>query len=586
MQPTYGEISIEKDSIVVYTPPNDYNGKDDIEFTLEVTNEDETLSEEVVTVDITVEPVDDVVEDIVELSSEEPVVIEPLKNDTFKEESQVVITEVSQPTNGTVVINDDNTVTYTPNTNNNSETSAEEVVAQQTTPTEDAFTYTTSVTNPDNTVSKETGSVTVTVTDKSEPGTEVNGELKAFPTAHGFGRYATGGRGGKVIPVTNLNDSGDGSLRAALTASGARTIIFRVSGTINLSTYITVKNPNFTIAGETAPGQGIQIDGSGGMQIQASNFIIRHIRFRGSSVISNLRIITSSGVVEDGIIDHCSFSWPDPAEMNISIEASSGNGNVQARDITVQNCIMGEATRGMLLYKGHYRISVYRNYFANVQQRAINANRPMWIPSNELSFEEINCLAHNTQIEMIQASYGTKFTAIGNKRTNASGSYTSSAKTIVDVYTLPGEDGDWNETYIYENDNINQLGSTYDGSTASYIKGSPYATSDITGNLILSASDIDEMLPTLGAFYWDRDAVDTRYINDYMNNTGSIGTYSGTPPTLKGGTAYTDSDGDGMSDDWETSRGLNPNSADNNGDDDNDGYTNLEEFLHTLARDY
>ena len=94
------------------------------------------------------------------------------------------------------------------------------------------------------------------------------------------------------------------------------------------------------------------------------------------------------------------------------------------------------------------------------------------------------------------------------------------------------------------------------------------------------------MLPTLGAFYWDRDAVDTRYINDYMNNTGSIGTYSGTPPTLKGGTAYTDSDGDGMSDDWETSRGLNPNSADNNGDDDNDGYTNLEEFLHTLARDY
>lgn len=378
--------------------------------------------------------------------------------------------------------------------------------------------------------------------------------VKAFLTANGYGRNATGGRGGVIIPVTNNNDAGPGSLRAALIDSRTRIITFRVSGTINLSNYINVGNDNFTIAGETAPGQGIQIDGSGGIQITASNWIIRHIRFRGSNVISNLRVITSNGVVEDGIIDHCSFSWPDPDEMNISIEATSANGNVQARDITVQNCILGEATRGMLLYKGHYRISIYRNYFANTQQRCINANRPLWIPDGELSFEEINCIAHNTQIEMIQASYGTKFTAIGNKRTNASGSYTSSAKTIVDVYTLPGEDGDWADTYIYENDNLNTLsgGSIYDGSTAGYIFGSRYASSDITGDLILPVADIDDMLSTLGAFYWNRDAVDTRYINDYLNNTGSIGTYSGTPPALSSGSNYPDADSDGMDDDWET----------------------------------
>ncbi|MEQ8219811.1 MAG: Ig-like domain-containing protein, partial [Arenibacter sp.] len=267
-KPKYGAITIEKDSIAVYTPPSDYNGKDDIEITLEVTNEDETTSEEVVTIDVTVEPVTDVVEDIVEVSSEEPIVIEPLKNDTFKEESEVVITEVSQPSNGTAVINEDNTITFTPNTNNTEEVAPEEVTTEEvapeeTTPAEDTFTYTTSVTNPDNTVTEETGSVTVTVTDKtptSEEPVEMGG-LKAFPGAEGFGQYATGGRGGKVLFVTNLNNSGSGSLREALEASGPRTVIFRVGGTINLSSGIVIKNPNLTIAGQTAPGGGILIKG-------------------------------------------------------------------------------------------------------------------------------------------------------------------------------------------------------------------------------------------------------------------------------------------------------------------------------------
>ncbi|MCK0193012.1 Ig-like domain-containing protein, partial [Arenibacter sp. F20364] len=192
-KPKYGAISIEKDSIAIYTPPSDYNGKDDIEITLEVTNEDETISEEVVTIDVTVEPVTDVVEDIVEVANEEPIIIEPLKNDTFKEESEVVITEVSQPSNGTAIINEDNSITYTPNTNNTEEVAPEEVASEETTPSEDTFTYTTSVTNPDDTVTTETGSVTVTdKTPTTEEPVEMGG-LKAFPGAEGFGQYATGG---------------------------------------------------------------------------------------------------------------------------------------------------------------------------------------------------------------------------------------------------------------------------------------------------------------------------------------------------------------------------------------------------------
>ncbi|MDL5512647.1 Ig-like domain-containing protein, partial [Arenibacter sp. M-2] len=188
-KPKIGDITIEKDSIAVYTPPNDYNGKDNIEITLEVTNEDETITEEVVTIDVTVEPVTDVVVDTIAVTPGEPVVIEPLKNDTFKEESEVIITEVSQPSNGTVVLNEDNTITYNPNTDIPEEETPVEETPEVETPEEDNFTYTTSVTNPDNTVSTETGNITVTVTPTDKTPTD--------PNAVNFSKYGAVGDGKK-----------------------------------------------------------------------------------------------------------------------------------------------------------------------------------------------------------------------------------------------------------------------------------------------------------------------------------------------------------------------------------------------------
>ncbi|NRA92615.1 MAG: hypothetical protein HRU26_08005 [Psychroserpens sp.] len=101
----------------------------------------------------------------------------------------------------------------------------------------------------------------------------------AFPSAEGFGKNASGGRGGQVIKVTNLNNSGSGSLRAALEVSGPRTIVFEVGGTINLTSNIYVDHGDLTIAGQTAPGDGILIRG-GMVQFEESNVIVRYIRFR------------------------------------------------------------------------------------------------------------------------------------------------------------------------------------------------------------------------------------------------------------------------------------------------------------------
>jgi pectate lyase len=157
----------------------------------------------------------------------------------------------------------------------------------------------------------------------------------AFPTAEGFGKYVVGGRGGKVYEVTNLKDGGPGSLRAAVSASGPRTVVFRVSGTIDLKSDLKIRNPYITIAGQTAPGDGICLKGYT-FVIGSTQIIVRYIRVRLGPESSGAKAkdaIKSSGEVNHVILDHISASWSVDEVLSIY------NNN----HTTIQWCMITEA---------------------------------------------------------------------------------------------------------------------------------------------------------------------------------------------------------------------------------------------------
>lgn len=455
----------------------------------------------------------------------------------------------------------------------------------------------------------------------------------AFPEALGFGAYAQGGRGGSVIEVTNLNNSGAGSFRTAVTASGPRTVVFRVGGTIQLDIGIFVDNPFLTIAGQTAPGGGICLKmnptfqgTSSPLNIRTHDVIVRYLRIRpgggvppGNGPETDAITITSDEghLAHDIIIDHCSLSWCVDKSFETNGPWDAVPEVPRSYNITFQNSVVAEALHHSSHSEGGHskgstllhveRLSIIRSIYA------LNQDRNPLFHHQEIA-EMVNCLiyinnhgwANVTKLENHRVDSG-EFQGINFIRNHwiygadANPDETEIVKQITPLDPDPTSDL---QIYLYENigphrpDHSYPQNSLYGElldqtivSTTHYLVDTKHPT--LAMDTWLAEDVPDLLMPIAGAYRrlledgtWTdaRDSVDTRILAHVVAGTGAIIDHVdevGGWPTLDAGTPYTDSDNDGMPDVWETAQGLNPNDAsDRNGDAGATGYTNLERFLN------
>ncbi len=413
-------------------------------------------------------------------------------------------------------------------------------------------------------------------------------QLPAFPGAEGFGSTTVGGRGGIILKVTNLNPDGPGSLREAVSNSNPRIIVFKVAGTIFLKKNIGITNPFVTIAGQTAPADGITIRGAA-LSIHTHDVIVRGLRIRVGDDLSGpnpdnrdaITISSNKAIVYNVIIDHCSLSWSIDETIQFWHSAEKS---------TVQYCIISEGLRysihpktisrgqdhsnGILVGNGSNKISIHHNLFAHNLRRnpAINSG----------SFAEvINNVIYNWEI-------GTSVGASANVIANVykPGLNTGTKKGII----LPR----WMNAQgpLYVKDNIGPGRITNSGDdwlvVDGPISGRSFSPVEPLSNVTIDSVDevFDKVIKNAGATIPMRDSVDERIINDVINGTGQFidsQNEVGGWPKLDSGAPPLDSDHDGMPDDWEIAKNLNPQDpTDANKDRNGDGYTNIEEYINGL----
>jgi len=422
--------------------------------------------------------------------------------------------------------------------------------------------------------------------------------VKAFPGAEGFGTDTPGGRGGQVLLVTNLDDSGPGSFRAAVTASGPRIVVFRVSGTILLKRRVDVTSPYLTVAGQTAPGGGITLRmdpaaspcvDKGTMQISTHDVVIRYLRFRPGPTPcaddSHDGLTIYKAGAEDIVIDHASISWAVDENLNTYD---------YSRRITISNSIISEAlslsthpqgehSKGALLGgTGAQDVSLHHNLLVS------NKDRNPQISG--LSVADIR----NNVIYNYGTGSGSGVTLVssskGEPRVNWVGNYykpgPSSDASRPEFAVYSGSTGATWQWYGEGNTRWTSTGDqaarVHSGATGSRVTA-PFAVAAVTTSP--AAVAYAEVLATAGASYPHRDAVDQRLVASVQDGAGrlvddpaQVGGY----PTLPAGTAPADSDGDGMPDTFEQAHGTNPAVKDAAGDVDGNGYSNIEDWFNGL----
>lgn len=399
----------------------------------------------------------------------------------------------------------------------------------------------------------------------------VQAQVPAFPGAEGFGALSVGGRGGKIYHVTNLDNDGPGSFRDAV-SQPERMVVFDVAGVIRIQDRVNVAS-NITIAGQTAPGEGIVVYGNAVSFSRDSNIIARYIRFRGSIDMPRGACTVYIDSAKNVILDHVSIEWG--RWDNLHIKGSS--------DVTVQHCLIGEAIDpqrfGALLERPE-RLTVHHCLWMDNQSRN---------PKAKAGIEYINNVIYN---------WGGSGLVGGHSSLHYH-------QDVINNYFIAGPNSSEHFISMFTaTDHVYPQGNMLDTNKDGQLNGAPVTSGHFSGigatiepqrqhnplvpvTIEEATSAFKYVFATAGASI-KRDAVDARLIS-YVKSLGKRGMIyrteaeAGGQPQLKSGKLQKDADKDGIPDKWEKMHGLNANDpSDGNTYKLDKQYTNLEVYLNGI----
>lgn len=437
----------------------------------------------------------------------------------------------------------------------------------------------------------------------------------AFPGAEGFGKYTTGGRGGQVIKVSNLEDSGEGSLRAAVEASGPRIIVFDVSGTIALRSNLRIINGDLTIAGQTAPGDGITLKNYP-VDLGADNVIIRFMRFRMGDEAGQEGDAIGGKWRKNIIVDHCSMSWSTDECVSIYNNEYT----------TLQWCIISESLRNSAHQKGaHGYGGIWGGRFATFHHNLM-AHHDSRVPrygehaNHEFALTDLVDVRNNVfynwgnnnayggegmNINIVKNYFKPGPATIKKDRIYSPDKNRKAGTKVYDIWGKFYIDGNFVEGSKHSTrDNwtygvYNQLHHNYANITATEKAGLKQDTLHPFNNNTYTymPQQAYEQVLQFGGASLVRDAVDERIIKDVKKRSftanGSAGSKNGIIdsqadvggwPELKSLPAPKDTDNDGMPDEWEKANKLDLQKANANGRDLNKDYDNIEVYINSLVK--